>query len=154
MRTCGRPLIGPARHGRGTGARAGQAFVETALVLTSLLLALFGLLAVHTIIDARLQVETLARETARVMGEAASYEQALAAGNGRFQAVAAGLTLEPARLSVTHAADPGFARGSLVSVTVTYRLPLAGLPLDLGDQTITATARQPVQLYGSRRQGR
>src|SRR5688500_19050117 len=84
------------RSGDPSSRRAwpGQASVEVALVLPALVLCLAGLLALHRIIDARLQVETLARETARVMGEAASYEGALAAGERRYRQVAAGLALD------------------------------------------------------------
>jgi len=129
----------------------GQAAVEVALVLPALVLCLAGLLAVHRIIDARLQVETVARETARVMGEAGSYEAALAAGERRFHQVAAGLALDPDRLGLALAADPAFARGSLARATVEYRVPLATLPLGLGEPVVTATVVQPVQLYGARR---
>ena len=135
-------------------AHAGQALVETALVLMSLLLCLAGVLTVHRIVDTRLQVETLARETARVMGEAASYEEALATGYVRSRAVAAGLTLDPARLVIVPAVDRAFARGSVVTVTVSYRLDLGRLPsFGLGDPAVTATARQPVQRFGSRHAG-
>ena len=129
----------------------GQASVEVALVLPALVLCLAGLLAVHRIIDARLQVETLARETARVMGESASYEGALAAGQWRFHQVAAGLALDSDRLGLALTADPAFARGSLARATVEYRVPLAALPLGLGEPVVTATVVQPVQLYGARR---
>ena len=133
------------------GTHAGQALVETALVLTSLLLCLAGVLTIHRLIDARLQVETLARETARVMGEARSSEAATAAGEARARAVAAGLTLAPDRLTVTPAADPAFGRGSVVAVTVSYRVDLGGLtPFGLGEPVVVATARQPVQRFGSR----
>ena len=70
-RITGRRITAPAR--RGHAARPGQALVETALVLLTLVLCAAGVLTIHRIVDARLQVETLARETARVMGEAASY---------------------------------------------------------------------------------
>ena len=134
--------------------RRGQALVETALVMMSLLLCLAGVLTVHHIVDARLQVETLARETARVMGEAASYEEALATCYLRSRAVAAGLTVDPARLTVVPAVGPAFARGSVVTVTVSYRLDLGRLPsFGLGDPAVTATARQPVQRFGSRHAG-
>jgi hypothetical protein len=132
-------------------ARPGQATVEVALVMVAIVACLTGLLVVHRVIDARLQAETLAREVARVMGEAGSYEQALAAGGRRLEEVAAGLSLERDRRGVAHAADPAFARGSVVSVTVSYQVPLGGLtPGGLGEPTVSATARQPVQLFGSR----
>jgi hypothetical protein len=132
-------------------ARRGQATVEIALVMLAVLLCLAGLLVVHRIVDARLQVETLARETARVMGEAGSYDEALAAGEARFRAVAAGLTLDPARLTVRPEAEPAFGRDGLVGATVTYRVPLGGLPsFGLGEPTVSADARQPVQRFGSR----
>ena len=113
-----------------------------------------GVLTIHRIVDARLQVETLARETARVMGEAASYPEALAAGAARAEGVAAGLTLASDRLAIAPDADPAFPRGSVVTVTVSYRVDLGGLPsFGLGEPVVAATARQPVQRFGSRRGG-
>ncbi|MCC6629016.1 MAG: pilus assembly protein [Chloroflexi bacterium] len=131
--------------------RRGQASLEVALALPALVLCLAGLVAVHCVVDARLQAETLAREAARVMGEAPSYPAALAAGERRFREVAAGLALEPDRLDLTLEADPAFARGSVARATVSYRAPLARLPFGLGEPTLIAVAAQPVQRYGSRR---
>lgn len=147
-----------ARRGRvhaalGSQARAGQAAIETALLLPAIVLCLVGLLLAHRIIDARLQVETLARETARVMGEAGSVDEALARGDRRFQQVVAGLTLAPERLTVTPEVEPGLPRGSLVVVTVTYRLSPGGLLPANPELTVSATARQPVQRFGSRPPG-
>lgn len=135
------------RRARG---RAGQASVETALLLPAVILCLVGFLVAHQLIDARLQVETLARETARVMGEAGSVDEALARGDRRFRQVAAGLTLAPERLTVTPEVEPGLPRGSLVVVTVTYQVALGGLLPANPALTVSATARQPVQRFGSR----
>lgn len=154
-----RPPTGPRqadrRHPAAHGARGwvGQASVETALLLPAIVLCLVGFLAVHRIVDARLQVETLARETARVMGEAGSPEAALAAGDRRYQQVVAGLTLTPERLTVTPVLEPGLPRGSLVVVTVAYQVSLGGLLPTSPELTVSATARQPVQRFGSRPPG-
>ena len=64
--------------------------------------------------------------------------------------MAAGLTLAPERLTVAPAADPAFPRGSVVAVTVSYRVDLGGLPsFGLGEPVVAATARQPVQRFGT-----
>lgn len=135
------------------GGRAGQASVETALLLPAVILCLVGFLVAHQLIDARLQVETLARETARVMGEAGSEDEALARGDRRFRQVAAGLTLAHDRLTVTPELDPDLPRGSLVVVTVSYQLVVGGQSSAAPALTVSATARQPVQRFGSRPAG-
>src|SRR5262245_47572834 len=111
------PLAAIVRPGR---ARAGQALVETALLILLFLVPLYGVVAVHRLVDAHLQVATIAREAARVMAEAPSAEAALAAGQDRAAAVAAGLTLRADRLAVT--LDPGpFDRSGVVSATARCR---------------------------------
>ena len=63
--------------------------------------------------------------------------------------MAAGLTLAPERLTVTPDFAPGLPRGSLVVVTVTYQVALGGLLPATPALTVSATARQPVQRFGS-----
>ena len=114
-------------------------------------LLIYGGLLFHQIIDARQQIATLARETARVMAEAPSAEAAVAAGRARAAGVLVGLSLRPQRLTVQ--VDPGtFAReDGVVSATVHYRVDLLGIPLvGLGEPVISETARYRVQRYGNR----
>ena len=137
-------IIPPAR------ARAGQALVETAMLIALFLVSFYGVLAVHRLVVARLQVATIAREAARVMAEAPSAEAALAAGQDRTAAVAVGLTLRPDRLTVT--LDPGpFDRTGVVRATARYRVDMRGLPLfGLPDPVVDDRAVQPIQVHASR----
>lgn len=146
-------LTAPARLvmlGRRGNVRAGQALTETALLISLFLMPVYGVLVAHRLVDAHLQVATVAREAARVMAEAPSAEAALAAGTDRTAAVLAGLTLRSERLTVR--LDPGpFTRTSLVSADVRYRVDLRGLPLfGLPDPVISHEIRQPVQVHASR----
>src|SRR3712207_6789341 len=92
------------RSGGGTGrgrrrtARPGTALTEAVLMAGLFVHLIYGGLLFHQIIDARQQIATLARETARVMAEAPSAETAVAAGRSRAGAVLVGRSLHPQRL--------------------------------------------------------
>ena len=53
-----------------------MALTETALLIGLFLLPIYGILVTHRLVDAHLQVATVAREAARVMAEAPSAEVA------------------------------------------------------------------------------
>lgn len=148
---CGHQWWRRVRQWASTGrARAGMALTETALLISLFLIPIYGILVIHRLFDAHLQIATVAREAARVMAEAPSAEVAVAAGQARTVAVTAGLSLKPERLVVTLAPGP-FDRAGLVTATANYRAELRGIPLfGLPDPTIATTVRQPIQVYGSR----
>jgi Flp pilus assembly protein TadG len=126
--------VHPDEHGE-----SGSAVVEFALLLPILLLVLLALVQVGVLTNDRLLLAQAARAGAR---EAAVQEDEVAV---REAATAAGAGLDPERLRL-EVARTG-ARGSPVSVSLSYDVPIAGvlagwlLPVTVTIST-NATARQ------------
>jgi Flp pilus assembly protein TadG len=126
--------VHPDEHGE-----SGSAVVEFALLLPILLLVLLAVVQVGVLTNDRLLLAQAARAGAR---EAAVQEDEVAV---REAATAAGAGLDPERLRL-EVARTG-ARGSPVSVSLSYDVPIAGvlagwlLPATVTIST-NATARQ------------
>ena len=114
-----RSAAGSRREGR-SGALAGQALVEGALVVPLLLALLFGVLAVHHVAQARSGVIAAAREAARAGVQAPAGGELLAAtARGATIAEGSGLTNGSFALTAEVAGDRG---GGYLATTATYRV--------------------------------
>ena len=123
-------MSGPVRSAlrRGAAGQAGQALIETALVVPLLLLLAVGVVAGGRVVQGQLGVSAVAREAARAAAMANTGAEAAARGLGRGQDVAAGYRLGNGSLAL--AVDPGdFARGGQVRSEARYDVTFEDLPL-------------------------
>jgi len=105
----------------------GTAAVEFVLVAPALVLMLAAVVGAGRVVSTKSAVLDVARESARAAAEAPDASTAQAIATERARDVAAGLGLDPTRLTIEQ--DPGsFARGTDYTVDVTYRVELSDLP--------------------------
>jgi Flp pilus assembly protein TadG len=129
---------------------SGQALVEAALVLPVILLVVFGVVMAGRVTHAKVAVQASAREASRALATAASESQGLTDAVEAGRSTAEGYGLGSERLSVD-ASSNGFERGGTASAEVTYRVPLAGLPLlNQVDISVSSTHTERIDLYRSR----
>jgi len=130
-------VSGPARSSR--RGEAGQALIETALVVPLLLLLAVGVVGGGRVVQGQLGVSAVAREAARAAAMANTAGEARARGLGRGQDVAAGYRLGNGSLAL--AVDPGdFARGGQIRAEARYDVTFDDLPL-LNWARLTLTSR-------------
>jgi Flp pilus assembly protein TadG len=135
------------RMGRG---EAGQALVEAALVIPVLLLLAFSVVMVGRIVDAKVAVQAAAREAGRALATAPSESEGVTAALQSARSVAEGYGLSQSKLAVD-VDSGGFERGGVATAEVTYRVPLANLPLlDRVEVTVSSTHAERIDLYRSR----
>ena len=133
--------------GRG---EAGQALVEAALVIPVLLLLAFGVVMVGRIAHAKVAVQAAAREAGRTLATAPSESEGVAAALESARSVAEGYGLSQSSLEVD-VDSGGFQRGGVATAEVSYRVPLADLPLlDRVEVTVSSIHAERIDLYRSR----
>lgn len=134
------------------GDERGSAAIEAVLVAPVILALVALLVGGARMTSAQAAIASVAREAGRVAVTATTPEEAVAWGQLRARAVAAGYRLDPSRLRVS--VLPGaFARGGDVSVEVTYSVTLSDLPslgLVPGSASLTATHVEPIDTHISR----
>jgi Flp pilus assembly protein TadG len=130
----------------------GTAALELALLAPVLVLLVAIVVAAGRMVETKAAILSVAREAARAASEAPNAEAAHDAALATAEEVAAGLGLDPARLSI--AQDPGgFGRGEPYRVSVSYRVQLADLPglgLLPGSIELGAEHAELIQTYKSR----
>jgi Flp pilus assembly protein TadG len=138
------------RHARRrTRARdGGSAAAELVLVTPLLIVVLLLIVAAGRLVDARLQVDSAARQAARAASLARDPAAAAAQADATAQAALASehITCDPLAVSPDTAA---FRPGGQVTVQVTCTVSLAGLALLYvpGSQTLTARFTSPIDVY-------
>ena len=129
---------------------SGQALVEAALVIPVLLLLAFGVVMAGRVSHAKIAVQAAAREASRTLATASSEQTGLADALQTARSVAAGYDLSQERLTVNLDSD-GFQRGGTASAEITYRVPLADLPLlNRLEVTVSSSHSERIDLYRSR----
>lgn len=129
---------------------SGQALVEAAIVLPVLLVLVFGVVMAGRVVQAKIAVQSAAREAGRELATAPSEEQGLTAADEAARSAADGYGLSPDGLSVELESN-GFERGGTVTATVSYDVGLGGLPLiDALDITVSSSHSEHVEPYRSR----
>lgn len=130
----------------------GTAAVELALLAPVLLVLVATVAAAGRMVETKSAILSVAREAARAASEAPDAAAAHDAGLATAEEVAAGLGLDPARLSITQ--DPGeFGRGEPYVVSASYTVSLADLPglgLLPGSFVLVAQHAELIQTYKSR----
>jgi len=130
----------------------GTAAVELALLAPVLVVLVAVVAAAGRMVETKSAILSVAREAARAASEASNAAAAHDAALATAEEVAAGLGLDPARLSVSQ--DPGgFGRGEPYEVTVSYQVPLGDLPglgLLPGSFVLGAEHAELIQTYKSR----
>ena len=131
----------------------GGAAIEAALVLSLLLVLVFGVIAVGRLIDSDMAVKSVAREAARSAALADTAQDASNRGLARGQEVAAGYHLSNGSLVLR--VDPGsFDRGGQVVAAAEYTVRFEDLPLLRWTQKkVTGHDVEPIGLYRSRWNG-
>jgi len=143
----GQTAAGWRRIGR---SEAGQALVEAALVIPVLLLLAFGVVMVGRIAHAKVAVQAAAREAGRTLATASSESEGVTAALDSARSVAEGYGLSQSDLTVD-VDSGGFQRGGVATAEVSYRVPLADLPLlDRVEVTVSSTHAERIDLYRSR----
>ena len=130
----------------------GTASLELALLAPVLLVLVATVVASGRIVQTKSAVLATAREAARAASEATDRGAAAQAGREAASRVAAGLGLDPGRLSVAQKAG-GFDRGGRYVVRVSYRVSLADLPglgALPGSFVLSAEHAEPIQRFKSR----
>ena len=129
---------------------SGQAFVEAALVIPVLLLLAFGVVMAGRVSHAKIAVQAAAREASRTLATASSEDEGLAEAFQTARSVAEGYDLSQERLTVNVESN-GFQRGGTASAVITYRVPLADLPLfNRLEVTVSSSHSERIDLYRSR----
>lgn len=129
---------------------SGQALVEAALALPVLLVLVFGVVAVGRVVEAKVAVQAVARDSGRALAVAPSEEQGIADALAAADAVGAGYGLDPAALTI-EIDSGGFTRGGTVTSEVRYSVSLSDLPLlGLFDVDLSASHAERIDLYRSR----
>lgn len=135
------------------GGRRGTALVETALVLPILLLLAFGVIGVGRVTQARMEVDAVARETARAAAQANDAGSAVNQGLARGQALAQGEGLTNGSLQLALDVGP-FARGGAVVARASYTVSFGDLPLLAWAQLrVGSVQREAIDPYRSRWSG-
>ncbi len=138
------------RLGLGTRSQAGQALIETALVVPMLLVLALGVIGIGRVTQAQLAVSATAREAARAGALADDVGQAKERGRARGEEVAKGYGLTGGSFTLT--VDPGsFERGGHVRASARYEVALDDLPL-LGWARVPLASEhvERIDLYRSR----
>ena len=139
----------PNRRQRLSG-QSGQALVEAALVIPVLLLLAFGVVMAGRVSHAKIAVQAAAREASRTLATASSEDEGLAEAFQTARSVAEGYDLSQERLTVNVESN-GFQRGGTASAEITYRVPLADLPLlNRLEVTVSSSHSERIDLYRSR----
>lgn len=135
------------------GRHDGGAAIEAALVLSMLLLMVFGVVAAGRLINSDMAVKAVAREAARSAALADTPQDATSRGMARGQEVAAGYHLSNGSLTLT--VDPGgFQRGGQVLAAAEYTVHFDDLPLlHWTQKKVTGRDAEPIGLYRSRWNG-
>ena len=135
------------------GEHEGSTAIEAALVITLLLLLVFGVVAIGRLIDSDMAVKSVAREAARAAALADTPADASSRGMSRGQEVAAGYHLSNGSLVLT--VDPGsFQRGGQVLAAAEYTVKFEDLPLLRWTQKkVVSHDAEPIGLYRSRWNG-
>ena len=128
----------------------GSALVEVALVLPLLLLLALGVVGVGRVVQARMGVSAVARETARAAALAQTPSDAMERGLATGHAVGVGYGLTNGSLALSLDVG-GFERGGSVQAAASYAVPLADLPL-LGWAQVQVAGEhvERIDLYRSR----
>ena len=130
----------------------GTAAIELALLAPVLVVLVAVVAAAGRMVETKSAILSVAREAARAASEAPNAAAAHDAALATAEEVAAGLGLDPARVSVTH--DPGgFGRGEPYEVSVSYQVLLGDLPglgLLPGSLVLGAEHVELIQTYKSR----
>lgn len=130
----------------------GSASVELVLIAPALLLLLAVVVGAGRVVSTKSAVLSAAREAARAAAAAPDAETAASVARMRANEVAAGLGLDPGRMTVSPESG-SFARGAPYAVRVSYRVTLADLPafgLLPGSFTVTARHAELTDRYKSR----
>jgi Flp pilus assembly protein TadG len=126
----------------------GSAAAELVLVTPLLIVVLLLIVAAGRLVDARLQVDSAARQAARAASLARTPAAAAARADATARAALASehITCSPLTVSPDTAA---FRPGGQVTVQVTCTVSLAGLALlhVPGAQTLTAQFTSPIDVY-------
>jgi hypothetical protein len=134
------------------GGQRGSAAIEAVLVAPVVLVLVALLIGGGRVTSAQAALAAVAREAGRVAVTAPTPEQAVAWGQERARAVAAGYRLDATRLRVS--IRPGaFERGGDVFIAVSYSVGLADLPslgLVPGSASLRATHVEPIDAHISR----
>ena len=131
-------------------ADEGSALIEVALVLPLLLILAFGVVGIGRVVQAKMGVEAVVREAARVASLAETGEAAAGRGLAVGQAVASGYGLTNGSLALS--VNPGsFERGGEVQASARYDVSLGDLPL-LGwlHASVAGEHSERIDLYRSR----
>jgi len=134
------------------GSERGTAAVELALLAPVLVVLVAIVAAADRMVETKTAILSVAREAARVASEAPNAAAAHDAALATSEKVAAGLGLDPARLSVAQD-HGGFGRGEPYEVSVSYQVTLADLPglgLLPGSFVLGAEHAELIQTYKSR----
>jgi Flp pilus assembly protein TadG len=135
------------------GQHDGGAAIEAALVLTMLLLIVFGVVAIGRLIDSDMAVKAVAREAARSAALADTAQDATSRGLARGQEVATGYHLSNGSLNLAVNAG-GFQRGGHVLAVAEYTVRFDDLPLlHWTEKKVTGQDAEPIGLYRSRWNG-
>lgn len=127
--------------------RAGNALLETAIVVPVVLIVAFGIVGVGRLTHAKMAVTAVAREAAHAAALAETAGEAQGDGEARGADVATGYGISGADLAVTVG---DFCPGSWVAATAAYDVSLANLPMvDLGEYTVQAQHAERVDVYAS-----
>ena len=137
----------PARR-RARARDGGSAAAELVLVTPLLIVVLLLIVAAGRLVDARLQVDSAARQAARAASIARDPAAAVSQADATARAALASehITCDPLTVSPDTAA---FRPGGQVTVQVTCTVSLAGLALlhVPGSQTLTAQFTSPIDVY-------
>jgi Flp pilus assembly protein TadG len=129
---------------------SGQALVEAAVVIPVLLLLAFGVVMAGRVSHTKIAVQAAAREASRTLATASSEEAGVAEALRTARSVAQGYDLSQDRLTVNVESN-GFQRGGTASAEITYRVPLADLPLlNRLEVTVSSSHSERIDLYRSR----
>jgi Flp pilus assembly protein TadG len=105
----------------------GTAALETALLAPLLVILVAAVVGAGRIVETKSALLSVAREAARAASEAPDSAEARSVAASTAHQVAAGLGLDPSRLSLSQSAG-SFGRGDPYRVTVSYEVRLDGLP--------------------------
>jgi Flp pilus assembly protein TadG len=105
----------------------GTAALETALLAPVLVILVAAVVGAGRIVETKSALLSVAREAARAASEAPDATQARSVAASTARHVAAGLGLDPSRLTLSQSRG-SFGRGDPYAVTVSYEVRLDDLP--------------------------